>query len=164
VLLVFILPAINDFLTRRMRLTFEKANMEICKWSAVLMSLGFLIIALSPNPVLMIIGLIVYTSGTGLPSPMRSICIALIGGEHSHRIAQLFATISVVVALGNIVTGPLLPLAFHWGQKIGGMGLGLPFLCCALAMAVVAVEVFIIQLPAKETESNNDNENEESEN
>lgn len=145
VLFLFVVPALEVYLTGRRRLTAERANLEISRYSAVMLSLGFFIIGISPIASLMVVGLIVFTSGTGFFASIRSVGIAAVGGEKSSHIGKLFASMTVATSIGSMVTGPLVPLFFSWGQKIGEVGLGLPYIMLAFLLAISASLVFAVR-------------------
>jgi hypothetical protein len=150
VLYLTAMPAFLLFLTNRRGHTIAKANLQASRISVGLMSFGFLIMAIAPNVILMIFGLIIYVMGTGFPSTMRSVAITIIGGDSNHQTARLFATIGVVVALGSILSGPLIPLAWKWGLELGRENatmLGLPYLCASILMAGVTICVLFVRIP-----------------
>jgi hypothetical protein len=75
---------------------------------------------------------------------MRSVAISMIGGQTSREIARLFATIAIMEALGVLLSGPLLSLAFRWGMKLGGAWLGMPFLLCGVLFALIMIITFTV--------------------
>jgi len=61
-------------------------------------------------------------------------------------IARLFATIAIMEALGVLLSGSLLSLAFRWGMKLGDAWLGVPFLLCGILFALIMIITFTVSL------------------
>lgn len=158
VLFLVVLPAVSVFMTDRLHHKPERGDLEVAKYSAILMMVGMFAIGLSPDAVLMVIGLVIYTCGTGFYSAIRSVAVALVGGDRTPHTATLFSAMSVSSGLGVIVSGPLLPITFHWGQQIGGVGLGLPFLLGGLLVASAAIIMFFVRIPETQTETETESE------
>ncbi|KAF8243213.1 hypothetical protein K440DRAFT_77325 [Wilcoxina mikolae CBS 423.85] len=125
------------------KMSATESDLYISRTSACLVTLGFLGIAIAPNPPLMIIALIVDTLGSGFGASTRSLATTMV---HPSNIGKLYTSIAVFDTLGALVGGPSISLAFQWGIKLGGGWIGLPFLVLAMLSAVVTVVVFMVRL------------------
>jgi hypothetical protein len=85
------------------------------------------------------LGLIIYTLGTGFGPAMRSLVTSCVEGDDQ---AELYAILGVMEALGSLLSGPSFSFAFHVGLEHGGMWHGLPFLVSTVLFLVVAIIVF----------------------
>ncbi|TVY88574.1 Efflux pump, partial [Lachnellula willkommii] len=84
-------------------------DLWIAKASILFMVLGTFILFASATPALMIIGLIVYTLGTGFAPIVRSLVTSLVESHHASKtsdIGRLYALIGVMEGIGNLVAGP----------------------------------------------------------
>jgi hypothetical protein len=97
----------------------------------------------------MIIGLVVYTLGTGFVPVVRSLITSLAESHHASEtsdIGRLYAVIAVMEGVGSLVAGPGMAIAFRAGMKIGEAWLGLPFLVATLLFGGVAGVLFWVKV------------------
>lgn len=77
---------------------------------------------------------------------MRSIAVFMVGGQTSHDIARLSATIAILESLGMLLSGPFLSFIFRWGMKLGDAWLGMPFLLSGMLFFLITVITYTISL------------------
>jgi hypothetical protein len=147
VLFLLVLPAISTFGYNNASAAFK--DLTISRVSILLMIFGTLILSISPTPALMIIGLVVFTLGTGFVPVVRSLITSLAESHHASKtsdIGRLYAVIAVMESIGSLLAGPGMAFAFRAGMKIGRAWLGLPFLVSAALFSSVAGVVFWVKL------------------
>ncbi|KAI1304371.1 major facilitator superfamily domain-containing protein [Xylaria venustula] len=147
VLFTVLLPLIINFLLAKT--PGATRDLWIGQASIVLMTIGVLIVALSATAPFMIIGLVVYTLGTGFPPIIRSLVTFLVESHHESQtsdIARLYALISILEGLGSLVAGPGMAWAFRWGISLGDVWLGLPYGFATILFALALVTVFSVRV------------------
>ncbi|KAI1421270.1 major facilitator superfamily domain-containing protein [Xylaria sp. FL1777] len=147
VLFTVILPLIINFVLAKTHAATR--DLWIGQASIVLMTVGGIIIASSSTATFMIIGLVVYTLGTGFPPIIRSLVTFLVDSHHESQtsdIARLYAMISVLEGIGSLLAGPGMAWAFRWGISLGGLWLGLPYAFASILFASALVTVFSIRV------------------
>lgn len=77
---------------------------------------------------------------------MRSVSIAVAGGQSSPDIGRLMAVIAIMEGLGAMLSGPLLNASFQWGMGLGRAFLGLPFVLSGSLFILVTVVTFMISI------------------
>jgi hypothetical protein len=128
ILLLGILPALSYYLTERLHFSSQTKDLSLARYSAVMLFIGSLIFASSPNIGLAIIGLVIYTLGGGFVSLTRSLITTLVDKEH---IARLYAAIAVVEVISSLAAGPSLAALYAAGLKLKGPWLALPYFALA---------------------------------
>lgn len=148
ILYLLVLPAISALVFANSTTTFRE--LWVSKVSIVLMTLGALTLSVSATPALMILGLVIYTLGTGFPPIVRSLVTSVVKSHHASTtsdIARLYTTIAVVEGIGSLVTGPAMAFTFRAGMSLGGGAwLGIPFLVITLLFGSTAVVMFWIKV------------------
>lgn len=134
--LLLFLPALSHLLRHRLQLSSQKSDLVLAQGSTIIMSLGFLMIALAPTIPILMVALTLNSFGWGLTLFLRSLITSLV---EEHHIARLNALVGVVDTMGFMIGSPSLAWAFEEGLELGGWRTGLPFLICAGALAVVVV-------------------------
>ncbi|KAK5011319.1 hypothetical protein LTR28_003988 [Elasticomyces elasticus] len=142
VLLLF-LPGLSKFLVTRYGMHGKKKDLYLGRVSALLLSVGWSLVALSPTLPLAAISLVIATLGSGMILLVRSFMTALIP---THQVARLYTLISIVDTLGLMAGGPLLAAIFKAGLSAGGGLVGLPFLCIGILMLLVTGLLFVVRL------------------
>lgn len=137
-MMLLILPALSNWLNRRPAFQAHPsfADLQLARGSAIVMALGFLIMAAAGNLPLYIVGLIINTSGWGLMTYVRSLALSFVD---EHVVARLFATLGLMDTVGIMVGVPTLAELFEFGVNKGGGWMGLPFLVCATFTAVASI-------------------------
>lgn len=112
----------------------QKADLILSRSSVLIMSIGFLFIALAPTLPLVVVAMIFNTFGWGLTLFLRSLMTSLV---ESHHIARLNSFLGIFDTTGLMVGSPLLALAFEKGVEMGGWWVGLPFFGCAAVTGLI---------------------------
>ncbi|QDS76985.1 hypothetical protein FKW77_005832 [Venturia effusa] len=134
--LLLFLPAMSKLLRQSLQFSSQKSDLVLAQGSTIIMSLGFLMIALAPTIPLLMVAMTLNSFGWGLALFLRSLMTSLV---EEHHIARLNTLVGVVDTMGFLVGSPFLAWAFGKGLELGGWLTGLPFLICAGALAVVVV-------------------------
>lgn len=92
---------------------------------------------------MVIVGLFIYTLGTGFSAVCRSLITTLVVKDH---VARLYAAISIVEKIGDFILAPGLAWLFKAGLKLGGVWLGLPFMGSAAFCALTAAAMWCVDL------------------
>lgn len=124
ILLLIIVPAVSHYMTEGLYLSPTAKDLFLARASAILLVVGALLIAASSTVVFTIVGLVVWSLGTGFDALSRSLITTLVDREH---IAQLYAAISIVETAGALAAGPTLAGLYSLGLKWKGAWTGLPF-------------------------------------
>ncbi|KAG4033905.1 hypothetical protein MFRU_004g04010 [Monilinia fructicola] len=143
-LLVILIPTLSSLLITNFHFSSTHKDLLLARISSLFLICGALIVAISPSLHLAIIGLVIYTLGTGFVSLVRSLLTSLVDQKH---VARIFAMIAVVETSSALVAGPavagLYELGLIWRREWTGW-LGLPFVglasvCCVGGMGVWCV-------------------------
>lgn len=137
-LLLFIFPALTNWVHRRPSFQAHPsfADLQLARGSALIMAVGFLIIAMAGHLPLYIAGLILNTAGWGFMTYVRSIALSLV---NKHNVARLFAVMGLTDTVGMMLGAPLLAKLFEIGASKGSGWIGLPFLTCAAMVTVACI-------------------------
>ncbi|OAP62555.1 hypothetical protein AYL99_01782 [Fonsecaea erecta] len=143
-----ILPAIASFALRRIGAA-PLRDLLLARGSIIFLLLGTIVLFLSATPALMIIGIILFTLGTGFAPTARSLVTSLVESqciETTSDIGRLYALISVMEGVGALVAALGMSWALRFGLHLGQAWLGLPFGFAAILFAVVAIITFSIKV------------------
>ncbi|KAE8448084.1 hypothetical protein EG329_009849 [Mollisiaceae sp. DMI_Dod_QoI] len=145
-LLLVILPALSYFLTNRLHFLSPQKDLYLARASVLVLTIGAFLVALSPTLPLTVIGMAIFTLGTGYTALARSLATTLVEREH---IGQLYALIAVVEVVGALIAGPSLAQFYIVGLRWKGAWVGLPFfgvaVICAVAILGIWTAGWIIQ-------------------
>ncbi|KAI0391243.1 major facilitator superfamily domain-containing protein [Xylariaceae sp. FL0594] len=150
ILFTAVLPLIINFVLSQMHVAAR--DLWIGQASIVLMTVGASVMAVSGTAAFFIVGLVVYTLGTGFPPIIRSLVTYLVESHQESQtsdIARLYALISVLEGIGSLVAGPGMAWAFRVGIGLGGLWLGLPYVFAGILFAIALVTVFSIRVDTK---------------
>ncbi|KAF7906922.1 hypothetical protein EAE99_011989 [Botrytis elliptica] len=141
-LLLIVIPFLSSLLITKFHFSSTHKDLLLARISSLFLILGALTIAISPSLHLTIIGLIIYTLGTGFVSLVRSLITGLVDQKH---VARIFAMIAVVETSSALLAGPavagLYELGLVWRGEWTGW-LGLPFVGLAVVCGVGSVGVW----------------------
>lgn len=140
ILLLVIIPLLSKFLIDRLHFTSKAKDLLLSRFSVLMLAAGAALIGISPTIGLGVVGMIVWTLGTGFAPLTRALITTLVDKQHTGR---LYAAISVVETSGNVVAGPMVNWLYIVGIKKGGGWTGLPFLCLAIITLVAGSGVWI---------------------
>lgn len=142
-LLFIILPWLSKTVMRRYGLCIQKKDLYLARLSQVLLALGWVAVAASPNVVTATIALSIASFGGGAALLVRSFLTTLLP---SHHIARVYSVISVIDTLGIMFGAPLLAGLFSEGLALGGGWVGLPFYFIGLLSAFFVAPLFVVGL------------------
>ncbi|KAK4507142.1 hypothetical protein PRZ48_000876 [Zasmidium cellare] len=158
VLLLFaLLPWLSTFVMKRFNLCNQKKDLYLTRVSHVLMAIGWLAVAASPNVWAVAVSLSVASLGVGSALLMRSFLTSLVP---AHHIARTYSAIGIVDTLGAMFGTPALAGLFKDGLSLGGGWIGLPFYVIGLASAFFAGLLFLVKLRKSEGSERNDGDEE----
>jgi hypothetical protein len=139
VLLLVILPSISYLLISKLHYTSKTKDLFLARSSIIFLTIGSLLIASSPTISLTILGLSVWTLGTGFSSLTRSLITTLVDQQH---VGRLYAAIAVVETVGGLIAGPTLAALYALGLKWKGDWVGLPYFLLAGISLIGALGVW----------------------
>jgi MFS family permease len=139
VLLLVILPSISYLLISKLHYTSKTKDLFLARFSIIFLTIGSLLIASSPTTSLTILGLSVWTLGTGFSSLTRSLITTLVDQQH---VGRLYAVIAVVETVGGLIAGPTLAALYALGLKWKGGWVGLPYFLLAGISLIGALGVW----------------------
>ncbi|KAG9234800.1 major facilitator superfamily domain-containing protein [Amylocarpus encephaloides] len=145
ILLLAIIPIVSKVLMSRLGYSSKEKDLSLSKFSAVVLVAGSICIAASRNISSTILGMVVWTLGTGFSSLVRSLITTLVEKE---QIGRLYAAITVVETIGFLVAGPLLNWLFTVGMSAGGDWIGLPFYCLAILCLLASLGIWYFRIPS----------------
>ncbi|WPH01526.1 MFS general substrate transporter [Acrodontium crateriforme] len=131
-----IIPFISKMMTKNFSIEAQRKDLYIARASALITSLGWLFVAISPNLIAFSLSLVICTLGAGCMIVLRSYLTSLVPTQN---VARLFTLTSVVDILGNMGGQPLLAMLFKKGMALGDGWIGLPFLFVSVAFAITFV-------------------------
>lgn len=94
-------------------------------------------------------GIVIYTLGSGLPVVIRTLATTVVEAKTASKtsdVGRLYALISLVTGIGNLIAGPSLAWAFGVGMRLGQAWVGLPFAIATVLFLVMAPVMFIIRI------------------
>jgi MFS family permease len=133
-LCLILMPSLNDLFRTRWRYHPQRADLLLSRSSVLIMSIGFLFIALAPTLPLLIIAMVINTLGWGLTLFLRSLMTSLVEGHH---VARLNSFLGIFDTTGLMIGSPLLAVTFEKGVELGGWWVGLPFFGCAAVTGLI---------------------------
>lgn len=151
ILLLIIIPVFSHALVKYFHLSSRAKDLLIARGSVIILIAGSLFIAASPSIGFTILGIIVWTLGTGFIAHVRSVITTLVDQQH---IGRLYAAVSVVETTAMLIAGPLLGVLYTWGLKWKGPWVGLPFYCLAGITLISSVGVFTFSYFEEKKDSN----------
>ncbi|KAJ8067506.1 hypothetical protein OCU04_004849 [Sclerotinia nivalis] len=144
-LLLLLIPSLSSLLITKFSFSTTHKDLLLARISSLFLILGALTIAISTSLHLTIIGLIIYTLGTGFVSLVRSLITGLVQKKH---VARIFALIAVVETSSALVAGPavagMYELGLVWRGSWEGW-LGLPFVGLAGVCGVGSLGVWCVR-------------------
>ncbi|KAK6333520.1 hypothetical protein TWF718_011328 [Orbilia javanica] len=147
--ILFCLPFASTYLTGTLGMSSQRKDLLIARVSITLFAIGWYIVGLAPTLPLAIVGLVVYTLGSGFSGSVRSLAASFVEPHHQ---ARLNSFIAVMMTLGNFLGSPLLAGLYGWGVSTGNpFWYGLPFIGLGSVFAVMGFALwFKLRLPQEE--------------
>lgn len=153
VVIIAILPGVSKLLSspktpKALRFSnSNKRDLFLARVSSVILLLGSLCLAVSPNVSAFTGGLVLLSLGSGWGSYARSLCALYV--DSAHR-TQLYSITSLIETAGMIYAQPMLAGLFGLGMDLGGFWIGLPYLGCVCFCAASLGLLLLVRLPAPE--------------
>ncbi|KAK1752305.1 major facilitator superfamily domain-containing protein [Echria macrotheca] len=132
------IPALSSFMLWRLNLHEILKDKRIAQISGLFLVLGTGTTFAAGSWASLAAGQVLTSLGLAFVVPARSIVTSMVPKKH---LAALYTAISVLLYGGMLTGAPLLAAAFHWGLRIGGLWLGMPFFlaCVCFSLASLAV-------------------------
>ncbi|KAH7018055.1 major facilitator superfamily domain-containing protein, partial [Microdochium trichocladiopsis] len=115
----------------------------IARVSGVLGIIGFSLIGFAYTPVILCTGLVVVSLSGGMSSVLRSLLNSLVEPRH---LGRLNAVLGIMELASLLVAAPALSQSLRAGLRLGGMWIGLPFMCAAAIMTVSTGVVWLVSI------------------
>lgn len=140
---VLVLPVISRLLLTNAKLDAAAKDLWLSRGTALLLTLGTLMMFLAPTPAVLIVGIAAYALGSPLYIAARSLVTFLV---LPNQIGVLYTFLATIQSLGMLVAGPLLAYVFRWGMQLGDPWLGLPFLAASVMYLAVLLLICAVNL------------------
>jgi MFS family permease len=137
VLLLALLPGLSHYLIKHLHFSSMEKDIVLARSSVLVLIVGALMISISPTVIWTIIGIGVFTLGTGTVALTRSLVTSLVDQEH---VGRLYAAIGLVEICGALTAGPTLAGLYTLGLQLQFPGL--PYLACALVCFFGAIGIW----------------------
>lgn len=137
------MPAVTFVVGRYFNLHGKHRDWRLSQGSGVLSIVGFAAMGLAPDPVLLILGLVILSLGSTFMITTRSLVTSLVS---PNQVGTLYSAIGVSQAIGIFVAGPLFAYLFRLGMHLGDAWMGMPFLQAALFFVVATVAVWRVRI------------------
>lgn len=155
VLLLFILPYLSKAVIRIYGICGQKKDLYLGRVSQLLVGVGWICVAASPNVWFAIGSLAITSVGTGAGFLIRSFLTSLLPAE---QIARAYSVVSMIDTLGMMFGSPLLAGLFARGMALGGFWIGLPFFFVGFLACFFAGVMFTVTLQKGEESSSAETE------
>jgi len=155
--LVVALPLVSRLLLlRRSATPAHKANLRTAQASAGFLVIGLGVFAAAPRLDAAIVGLVVFTLGSGVPTLCRAVVAALVD---DNAIGRLFAAFAALEIVGYLAFALGLGALFQVGIGGGGLGdgsggaasttpvLGLPYYVAAWVALCTSFALWLVKVP-----------------
>ena len=121
------LPKASAFLlARKKTLTAGTKDLLLMKCTLMAATTGTAVIALAESRSFLFLGLAVFAFGAGFHDALKSFVTARL--RDSAQVTRIYLWISMLEVVADMINGPFWALMYAFSMRIGGLGLGLPFL------------------------------------
>jgi len=142
-MLLTFLPLVSNHIDKRFSLSVLQKNVVMTRASLFVLAVAYTVIGLAPNTAIMVIGMLIETLSTGLPSTMRALAAALVSTEDKGRV---FSVLAVAETLSTMIAYPVTAALFNVGlENGGGAWLGLPYDFVAVAAACACLLMCLLR-------------------
>jgi MFS family permease len=143
VLFAMILPIASSLLLTRFRLRPLAKDILLARVSLVFMAIGALGIGLADGLVLLVVGTVLLSVGSGYNLLALSLLSSLVKDGHA---GLLYSAVGVLDNIGPLLAGPLIAAIFRLGLAWGNQWIGLPYLVVGLFYALSMFIVGFVRL------------------
>ncbi|KAI1459471.1 MFS general substrate transporter [Annulohypoxylon moriforme] len=130
-------------------------DLSLARWSFGILTIGILILGLSPNLAIFIIGLLLMALAASFNSLTRSLLTLYVDPEHRSR---LFSLVGMVEVVGSVYAQPFLATLFALGMRLGRGWIGLPYYGVSMLVAVTGSLLYFVRVPKKAKDSSSTHE------
>ena len=133
------LPKASTFLLARNKtLTPDKKDLLLMKCTLTAAAAGTAVIGFAEARSFLFLGLAVFAFGAGFHDALKSFVTARL--RDSAQVTRIYLWISMLEVVANMINGPFWALMYAFSLRVGGLGLGVPFLLSSAA----AVGTFLL--------------------
>ena len=126
------LPKASAFLLARTNtFTAEKKDLLLMKCTLSAAAAGTAVAAFAEDRSFLFVGLAVFAFGAGFHDALKSFVTARL--RDSAQVTRIYLWISMLEIAANMINGPFWALMYAFSLRVGGLGLGLPFLLSTAA-------------------------------
>ena len=140
------LPLAGNLLLKKKKLSPSAKDLLLARISLLLMTIGALVIGLAGNLILLVVGTVILSIGSGYSLLARSLLSSLVMEQHA---GMLYTTIGVIENVSQLVAGPLISTIFRMGLSLGDQWVGLPYLVVGASYAFSWFVVWFVDLAVK---------------
>ncbi|PWY76005.1 MFS general substrate transporter [Aspergillus sclerotioniger CBS 115572] len=140
---ILILPWIDRTMRKRFETRPKEKDLYLSRFSITIMTIGFAALGLAPTVGLSMLGIAIYTVGSGFSTFSRSLISSLMDPT---MMGVLYSTLAIMETIGSLLAGPSMAWAFRLGMNLGGVWLGMPYLISAALCASMTAVIFMIRL------------------
>ncbi|KAK6526737.1 hypothetical protein TWF281_009939 [Arthrobotrys megalospora] len=143
---LFFLPFASAYLTGTLGISSQRKDLLIAQVSVALFAVGWYIVGLAPTLPITVVGLVVYTLGSGFSGSVRSLAASFVEPHHQARLSSFIA---IMMTIGSFVGSPLLAGLYGWGVSTGNpVWYGLPFIGLGTVFTVMGFALCLkLKLP-----------------
>ncbi|KAI1209185.1 MFS general substrate transporter [Annulohypoxylon truncatum] len=158
------LPWITRYIMRDTTPAILRAPDEHCRdlflarWSFGILTIGILILGLSPNLASFIIGLLLMALAASFNSLTRSLMTLYVDPEHRSR---LFSLVGMVEVVSSVYAQPFLATLFALGMRFGGGWIGLPYCGVSVLVAITGSLLYFVRVPKEAKDSSSTREDDQ---
>ncbi|PQE32712.1 major facilitator superfamily transporter protein [Rutstroemia sp. NJR-2017a WRK4] len=139
ILYLIMIPSLSYIMTNQLHVPSSKKDLYLAQASILILTIGSVLIAASPTLPLAVLGMTVFTLGTGYLPLARSLMTRLVDQRHTGR---LYAAVAFVETIGKLIAGPGLAQLYIVGLRLKGAWAGLPFFGLGVICGVSGVAVW----------------------
>lgn len=145
-MITVVIPSLGYFLMKRFDLNPVAKDLWVARGSAFIMVTGSIAQGLVPTAALFYVSVGYYELSRGYSASIVAVIAGLLSAEHG---SMVFVCVTMMQALGMLISGPLLGEVFALGFRMGERWYGLPFLVCASLQAVSLTFAWIVKVKRK---------------
>ncbi|KAK7941488.1 MFS general substrate transporter [Apiospora aurea] len=142
VFFLVLVPAAKSSLQGRWYLSPKTSDLWLARAMIACSPVGLVLMALSPNLVIMAAGMVLVALSGGSTSPVRSVATGLV---EPSQLSLLYGVINVTQGVATLVAAPLLSELFGVGLRWGAGWVALPFAVAAALSLVSCLAIWLIK-------------------
>ena len=123
------LPRVGAYVARKRTFTAETKDLFFMKCSLAAAAAGTAVTACALSRSLLLLGLTVFAFGVGFHDALKSYVTARL--KDTAQVTRIYMWISILEVVANMINGPFWASIYALALRLGGLGLGLPYLVCS---------------------------------